>query len=474
MTFIQPTNEQSREVLAKRLTYAACSCWIASLALPGFMVESSASSWSGVVILAFGLLFGWMVNGWAAYANIFFVVAAIALLADRQPRGSVLAMLVLGATLPLFQGVIRDEGSGTVLPVVSWGWGAVIWMCSLVLLAAAAAVRRQQLSSSGAIAVVGLLLIGIAAIGSLLFYQRSAMNSQERALYLSTGMAFTRASPCGIPLVAVDSPLLPPDAIVTLDVDPELVSPKGSRPSLWLPQIRNYQVGDYAWVTLHDPVISNVEVRIRVSASPNRPVLQARKSDRGAILRLLSGPSGQVLYQQELKVTSTVAGNPSYCPMSTQFGFRGLESGYDTVLLQALGQESTTPKHEKLIGEIARNRCSLSEDDNDEVKGLREWDGRKVILEPESIRSRVGFCSESYIVLTYISEYSATGISDLSPVAQVFDRKTLRPLAVFNDGRQCPRARCPEAPREIVSGARISDKEVIVETTAGDLIAKRR
>lgn len=465
--------EQSTEIEGKWLTYAACASWLISLVLPGFMVDSRAESWFGGPVLLFGLLFGWAVHGWAAYANIFFVVAAIALLSGRRPRGSVLAMLALGATLPLFRGVIRDEGSGAILPVVSWGWGAVIWIFSLVLLATAAAIRTRLLTLMGARVVLGLLLVSLVSIGGLHFYQRAAANSQERNLYLSTGMAFTRASMCGVPLTTINSPLLSRDAIVALDADPELISASGSRPYLWLPKLLNYQESTFAWVTFHDPANSSSEVKVRVATSSDRPVLQARRSEQGAVLRLLSRPSGPVLYEQELKLSSTVGGMRLYCPMSTQSGFAGLQLGYDTNLLRALGQEPQLPQRAKLVDEVARIPCSLGTDDKDGIKGLRDWDGRQVVLQPESVRSRVGFCSDSYIVLTYISEYSTTSVKDLSPVAQVFDRKTFRPLATFNDRRPCPNGRCPEAPRELATGARISDTEVVVETTAGGLTAKR-
>lgn len=466
-------SKQSNEIEGKCLTYAACAIWLVSLALPGFMVDSRAEAWFGGAILLFGLLFGWAVHGWAAYANIFFVVAAFALLSGRRPRGSVITMLAFGATLPLFKGVIRDEGSGAILPVASWGWGAVLWIFSLVLLAAAAASRAQLLTLTGTRVVLGLLLVGLVSIGGIRFTQRSAANSQERNLYLSSGMAFTRASMCGVPLATINAPLLPRDAIVSLEVDPELASPSGGKPYLWLPRLLNYQEGNFAWITFHDPTISSSEVKVRVATSSDRPVLQARRSEQGAVLRLLSRPSGSVLYEQELRVSSTVAGRRLYCPLSTQSGVTGLPFGYDTNLLRAVGQEPQPPQRETLVEEVARVPCSLGADDKDGIKGLREWDGRQAILQPESVRSRIGFCSDSYIVLTYISEYSATSVTDLSPVAQVFDRKTLRPLATFNDRRPCPKAQCPEAPRELATGARISDAEVVIETTGGSLTAKR-
>ncbi|MFB9242403.1 hypothetical protein IV454_16170 [Massilia antarctica] len=465
--------EQSSDIFSKRLTYAACALWLVSLALPGFMVDSRAEPLFGGMILLLGPLFGWAVGGWAVYANIFFLVAAVALFLGRRPRGSVLTMLALAATLPLFEGVIRDEGSGTILPVVGWGWGAVLWIFSLIVLTTAAATRTQLLSLLGASVVLGLLLVSLVATAGFHLNQRSAANSQERSLYLSGGMAFTRVPPCDLPLTSVDAPLLPSNAIVALDVDPELVNAAGSTPYLWLPKLPNYQNSDSAWVTFSDPVVSSGEVMVRVAISPDRPVLQARKTQQGAVLRLLSRPSGPVLYEQKLKVTSTLGGTRLYCPMSTR-SFTGLRVGYDTNVLRAVGQEEYgAPRREKLVEEDARIPCNLSAEDKDGTEGLRDWDGRQVILQPESVRSRPGFCSDTYIVLTYISDHSAGGLKDLSPIAQVFDRKTLRPLAAFNDRRVCPTVHCEEAPRVTARGVRVSDAQIIIETTSGDLVATR-
>jgi len=472
---IKPINEQTENNWSRRLTYAACIFWLISLTLPSFIVESHAEPWFGILTLVFGIVFGWFVQGWAAYANIFFAFAAIAIFVGRKPRISVIAMLFLAATLPLFKGVVLDGGSGAILSVVSWGWGTVLWLCSLALLAVAAAVRMHQLSISAMKSIVGLLLIILVTLGTFHFYQRSVMNLQEQKLYLSNGIAFTLAEPCGVLLTNVEAPLLPSNVITTLDIAPDLINPKGRVPYLFLPKLMNYQEGYSAWRTFQDPVISSIKVKVRVASRPDNPVLQAQKTESGAVLRLLSNPSGRVLYEQELKATSTKRGSPVYCPLSTQSGVAGLQLGYDTNLLKALGKKQVTKTREKLSEEVARVPCSLGSEDKSGIEGLRDWDGREVILQPESVRSRIGFCSESYIVLTYISEYSATSLSNLSPVAQIFDRKTLRPLASFNSGHACPRGnRCTEAPRELARGVRISDEKITVETTGGDIIANHR
>ncbi|MES2937140.1 MAG: hypothetical protein V4864_05640 [Pseudomonadota bacterium] len=464
--------EPQKERRATAWVLAALACWGLSLLLPGFMVDTRAAPWFGGAILLMGLLFGWMVQGWAVYANLFFAVAAIALMRGRTPRLSIIAMLALAATLPLYRGVIQDEGSGTILPVASWGWGALLWLASLVLLATATALRRGLLSPAGARNVAFSLGACLFAAVVLHVYQRSFANDQERAVYLSPSMIFTKASFCGVALTPVAAPVVPPGTIVRLDVDPQLREP-GSSPYLWLPKLSNDQQGGFSWVSWQDLSVSSVHVKVQMDAAPGGPQVEARKTADGAVVRVLAAPGGRILYEQRLRATTGVNGHRIYCPMSTQFGFKGLQIGYDTQLLRALGEGSQASRREISRDEVARTPCDPGAQDLDGVQGLQLWDGRKVILQPESIRTRKGFCSDSYVVLVYVSDHSAAGVPDMSPVAQVFDRRTLRPLAVFNDRRVCPHPRCAEAPRDLATGVRIADMRLVVESGAGDLAATR-
>ena len=108
--------------------------WCVSLLLPGFRVETQAASVPGIYVLLLGLAFGWMVMGFAVYANLFFLRAAWVMHTGRLPEGSVVLVLLLAATLPLFRGPLRDEGSSAIAPVSSWGWGAVLWVIALLLI----------------------------------------------------------------------------------------------------------------------------------------------------------------------------------------------------------------------------------------------------------------------------------------------------------------------------------------------------
>ena len=123
------------------LLACAVLLWLVSLALPGFTVARSPEPWPGARNLGYGLVFGWLCRGWAVYANIFFFVAVLQLFRGKLPIVSTATMVVLAFTLPLFNGVPRDEGTGVILPVESWGLGAGLWLASLLALAVAVAVR---------------------------------------------------------------------------------------------------------------------------------------------------------------------------------------------------------------------------------------------------------------------------------------------------------------------------------------------
>lgn len=446
--------------------------WGISLALPGFLPDTHGHALPGVYVLLLGLPFGWMVMGFAAYANLFFLRAAWLMLRGRQPRASIVAMLVLAATVPLFRGVMRDEGSGAILPTASWGWGAVLWGAALVLLATAAAVHAGRIRACGLRLLAGAGLVLLAALFGLHAWQWSRANLQERSLYLSPGLAFTLAPRCGVGLVPVSAPLLPPGSAVVLDIDPELAKPTGRRPELVLPmRLRQVRPGD-AWRVLEDDPSMALTVQQRVPLGPEVPVVQARATADGAVLRLLASAQGRVLYEQPLRRLTTLSGRSVYCPMLTSPGHDGaLRQGPDTELLKAIG----TPRGSapaRLKEEVASMPCPVGTQDLDGIEGLREWDGRQVLL-PASIRSRASFCSESYIALAYLGQQTTAPDRELSPVVTVFDRHSLRLLAWFNDRQTCRQGRCPEAPPGTATGVRIGDRQSAVITRSGEFVAQR-
>lgn len=223
--------DESNTGLSRNLNRIAVATWCVSLALPGFIVATRTEAYtSGLEILLMGTLFGWMVNGWAVYSNFFFLAATIKLVGGKTPVRSVGFMLLLATTLPLFRGVIQDEGSGTALPVVSWGWGAILWLTSLLLLAMAAAVHggvlnrlRVKLLSSA----IGVTLI---AIGIVHIQQTRNANLQEIEMFLSKGMAFTNAEFCGVPFSWPSESLVPPGELIKLDLEPKFLASKDGVP----------------------------------------------------------------------------------------------------------------------------------------------------------------------------------------------------------------------------------------------------
>lgn len=151
--------------------------------------------------------------------------------------------------------------------------------------------------------------------------------------------------------------------------------------------------------------------------------------------------------------------------------------GYPNAILRAVGQAATDMySREVLRNETARESCNLGTtpiDGTQGIEALLSWDGRVVNLQPESIRNRIGFCSDSYIGLLYVFENSTAAVAGLSPVVVLYDRKTLRPVANFNDGLPCASMRCEEAPKHILMGFRIEGDSAIIETTRGELVSKR-
>lgn len=454
-----------------RLARVAFALWCVSLLLPGFRVETQAASVPGIYVLLLGLAFGWMVMGFAVYANLFFLRAAWVMHKGRLPDGSVVLMLLLAATLPLFRGPLRDEGSSAIAPVSSWGWGAVLWVIALLLMAAAALLRAGLIGPRPLRVLIGALVAATVALASVNAVQWARAGEQERSLYLSPGLAFTLEPSCGVPLARVKGRLLPPGGAVVLDVDPALNELSARRPELPLPlTLRSLKAGQ-AWVLWENGAAHVGQIAQRMPLGPETAVVQARATPDGAVLKLLAGAQGPVLYEQPLRLHTLRSGQVTYCPAST-FGYGGeLHVGPDLELQRAI-EPPRRQAEVRLRDEVAETSCPVGTQDLDGIDGLREWDGRQVLL-PTSIRTRVSLCSSSYIALVYLSQHGDAPDRGLSPVVSVFDRRSLEPLATFNDRQVCRRASCPEVPPGTVTGVRIGDRESSVQTRFGEFAAQR-
>lgn len=452
------------ERLVRFWTLSAVVSWSLSLLIPALLMEGEALT--GYQTLLVGVLFGWMSYGWAAYANLFFLFAASRLWDGRSPRWSIIAMLALAATLPLFKGSM--DHSGHFNRVASWGWGSLLWLVSLLMLATAAAVRNGMLEKRGTLKVALSLGIGVLAIGGLRLYQVIMANQQETSLYLSPGMAFTMSPLCGLELTAVDGPLVEPGTVVRLNMDPELRS-LDHQPRIRLWDLSNDQQAGFSWASYQYGYRRSLKVQ--VDTPPDGPVLEVHKELGGAVIRLWNKPGGRVLYEQRLRAVSSVSGRPRYCPMDS---WNDLRDGYDTRLYRALGQDQQMPVREPLREELARTPCNLGTEDLDGIKGLRLWDGRKVILEPDADRMLPGFCSESYVALVSAENHSKAEKNELTAWVTVFDRRTLRPLADFSNQRSCgTEEKCNAAPGNIIKGVQIANKQLVVESQIGNIVAPR-
>lgn len=451
---------------------ATLSAWVMSLILPGFNVAGQADSIWGYQILLFGMVFGPGVGGWAVYANVFFLFAAFKLKVGKTPIASIWLMLLLTATLPFFRGAMLNEGGAGISPVVSWGWGFVLWLFAILSLASVAAYQARVVSRTG-MRVLAYAAVTISlGIGCLSIVQRLYANEQERDVYLPVGMAFTQVEFCGIPVSMPLEPVIPPGELIRLDIEPKLLAHGGELPRLELPKLLRYEEDGFDWVSYREVNSSYVVLTVREPAKPKRFVLQGRQTDEGAAIRLIDAKTNSTLYEQRLKIRPLKGGGSMYCPAS------GTSKGYMNAITRAVGQHLAEryPK-ETLKNETGRIACSLGSDYIDGTKddeGLLSWDGRVVNLS-KSLRSRVGFCSESYIGLLYVSENATAGPLRLSPVVILYDRKSLRPLAAFNDGIACPlREKCPESSKDILLGFRIEGDTANVITTHGELAAKHR
>jgi len=473
VTSLEPSATRTALFLAK----AAAVLWFASLFLPAFVVESRTEAIFGATVLLMGLLFGWAVNGTAAYANLLLPYVLIRLHQGKPASVAVSLMLLLGLSVFFFVGVPRDEGTGIVLPVVSWGWGAILWGSSLLLAGAASGIYLRWYGRTGALRIVACLGIMLASVGVIHLIHSHTANTQEREIYLSRGMAFTVSQFCGIDFVWPESPLVAPGETVALDIDESLKGTRSGSPYLLLPKLVNVQDDGYHWRTYH---YGHTSIQVRRRASESRYVLQARRASdfKSAVIRILDRANGQTLYEQPLRSVPVPRLRSSsysqYCPFATQH-WSGLTRGYDTAVLRALDQQPLQRQmDETLHPEEARLTCNLGEVDIDGVKGLREWDGRQVILN-QGLASRAGFCSTHYIGLVHLSTAGEDAQDDLRPVVHLFERKTLKPIAVFNDRRPCPlRKRCDVIPNSITKGFRVeSSGKVTVDTTHGTVTATR-
>jgi hypothetical protein len=454
---------------ARWLCIAAVICWLASLALPGFFGYHPGKYlevWYGISILPFGLLFGWACKGWAVYANIFFFIVLARVLKGKSAGRWVLLMILLAATFPFFGDAPDSDWSPP--GVTTWGWGVVVWLTALSLATAASAVQQQWLTMRQAGYGLAVGLIGVYALAAFLHQRQWAKaNTQDRELYLPAGAVYAVAPLCDVPFVWPEGPLVGPDEIVELDIDPALKA-TGS-PHISLPSFDRYQAEGFTWVTY-----DGGGVKVRYVGQPRHFTFQAKTTGQGAVIRLVQNATGQVLYEQNLHLRRPVGhpkGSMEYCP---RYWAIPKVKGYTNAIKRILGPagKPALESRPQLAAEIAREPCDMGEDDIDGIKNLRTLDGRQVIMVPDSLRPRKYFCSPNYIASARLLSVLRSGApSDWFGYVKVFDRRTLQPLAIFRHSRTCgdgDRSCTTVALEDAVTGIQIAADQVTLETTQGE------
>jgi len=329
--------EIRRMSVSRVLAKTAICLWLVSLALPGFSVEHTSEPIYGIFILFAGILFGWDVNGWAAYANIFFLVIAFKLLrdADSIPISLSIAMVALAATIPMFSGIVQSEGTMATVPVVSWGWGAVLWLMSVGVLATATACRADLLPES-ILKTVPLLLVSLLiGVGAYRMHQWGIANDQEREMYLPKSMALSVANFCGVPFVWPTGPVVEAGEVVAMDIDGGLRSDVTPYMPIKLPEFLRYERFGYDWEKFELADIPSITVRS--TSQPKNIVLQAKTTPEGGVIRILNRATNAILYEQPLRLGVTKDGRKGVCPLSGSDQWSGLSRGHYDALKVALG-----------------------------------------------------------------------------------------------------------------------------------------
>lgn len=450
--------------LALVLLFAAIAMWVFSLFLTAF--DASRESYSGLEACLIGLFFGWMAaGGWAAYANVAFWLVVRRMFSGSDVGLLVVVMCLLVATLPLLTSIPADEGGGT-LPVAGWGWGAVVWITSMVLLACAAAVREGLFGRVHVIVVLALIGLSAAALMVVHDKQWKAANRQERVMDLAPGIALSREEFCGIELTWPAGQVVPDGARVALDAPDQAMDARSPYLNLWLPTLPRLRADGALWEEssgLSDPF----EARL---TGESDFILSMKTTEEGGLIRLVDRQRNIAVYEQRLRIRRSLRGWPEFCPLATTFlSPHPKAPGYDDALLVALGSAArgSLPGTKILREEVASETCNPSPEPIPEIQGGRMWDGRAVILHGETANS-LGRCSEHYAVLVRTMCGVRTGNKAYAEVS-VHDRATLRAVRGFTGYQEVEAATCLALEESEIRAVRLQPTTIVVETSVMDL-----
>lgn len=281
--------------------------WLSALPLTALALYAPASHLTGLQILGEGWL-GPLVLNFAWFANIFFLVATKKLgLGESSATISAAASFILALDTFQFERVPTDEG-GSSVAVYGYGWGAILWLASMVIIVLAAGAREVELSAANkpSSPVWGefLRMIAILAFVTLLgltsFFaitDRTHPNQVEHARLAS--VAFKRGPAC--PLEGpVPSAILPLDGPLEV-MNQGLVHPFDNAPRLldWgIPVIRMNTM-DYFFVAVDDQRILAAKAARNPSAARLVTESAWQRGTRGLRYRTtLASADGRVLFDQ--------------------------------------------------------------------------------------------------------------------------------------------------------------------------------
>jgi len=178
--------------------------WCCSMPLVGLVLYAGQKQLTGFEILATGWLSPLMGNV-AWFANPSFAVALLGVLTKKAfPKIAIASVFLALDTFRFSQYVLNEGGSTT--NVYGYGWGAVVWFISLLLMLIAVGtllVEQQDAGSSRhkemlRIRPIGMFLL-VVVVGSSTFvslYDHQHANEAEHARL--SGLAFKRAAVCAV------------------------------------------------------------------------------------------------------------------------------------------------------------------------------------------------------------------------------------------------------------------------------------
>lgn len=165
--------------------------WFPSLFMVGFYTDGAY--WGIAILLLGAISFLFPPEGLAVYANLIFWWIAYRLESGRKEYQAELLSIVMLCVASLsftLHRVLEDAGGGHE-DISAWGYGAIVWGFSLILMAAAALDKRQFRSVFKTLLPYLIVFsIILSVLCGIKYQQWQHATEKERAYYLPTGAAF--------------------------------------------------------------------------------------------------------------------------------------------------------------------------------------------------------------------------------------------------------------------------------------------